>query len=134
MRALSVLPTPPVLLDTDWDVIARNTDEALPETVVAADQLAYVMYTSGSTGTPKGVAVTHGGVVRLVTSPNYVRLDQDQTLLQLAPLGPDRVALISEAGETTLAARFKEAGRPGLVASVAPNRGRRRWFGRVTIT
>ena len=63
-------------------LIALNTDEPLPETVVAAEQLAYVMYTSGSTGTPKGVAVTHGGVVRLVTSPNYVRLDA----------GPDAVA------------------------------------------
>src|SRR6185503_16777531 len=66
--------TPPLLLDADWDLIALNSDEPLPETVVAADQLAYVMYTSGSTGTPKGVAVTHGGVLRLVTSPNYVRL------------------------------------------------------------
>src|SRR5262249_22693122 len=38
------LPTPPVLLDTEWDVIARHPDEALPETVVSAEQLAYVMY------------------------------------------------------------------------------------------
>ena len=73
--------------------IALNTDEALPETVVSADQLAYVMYTSGSTGTPKGVAVTHGGVVRLVTAPNYVRLDAEQTLLQLAPLTFDASTL-----------------------------------------
>jgi len=70
-----------------------NSDEPLPETVVAADQLAYVMYTSGSTGTPKGVAVTHGGVLRLVTSPNYVRLDHEQTLLQLAPLTFDASTL-----------------------------------------
>src|SRR6185295_7785645 len=85
--------TLPLLLDTDWDEIALNPDGALPETVVAADQLAYVMYTSGSTGTPKGVAVTHGGVVRLVTSPNYVRLDAEQTLLQLAPLTFDASTL-----------------------------------------
>jgi non-ribosomal peptide synthetase component F len=65
--------TAPLLLDADWELIAQNPDEPLPEMVVAADQLAYVMYTSGSTGTPKGVAVTHGGVLRLVTSPNYVR-------------------------------------------------------------
>ena len=85
--------TLPLLLDADWDLIALNTDEALPEMVVAANQLAYVMYTSGSTGTPKGVAVTHGGVLRLVTEPNYVRLDQDQTLLQLAPLTFDASTL-----------------------------------------
>ena len=85
--------TLPLLLDADWDVIALNKDEPLPEMVVAADQLAYVMYTSGSTGTPKGVAVTHGGVVRLVTEPNYVRLDAAQTLLQLAPLTFDASTL-----------------------------------------
>jgi non-ribosomal peptide synthetase component F len=74
-------------------VIALNPDEALRETVVAAEQLAYVMYPSGSTGTPKGVAVTHGGVVRLVTAPNYVRLDAEQTLLRLAPLTFDASTL-----------------------------------------
>ena len=84
---------PPVLLDTEWDVIARHPDEALRETVVSAEQLAYVMYTSGSTGTPKGVAVTHRGVVRLVSAPNYVRLDAEQTLLQLAPLTFDASTL-----------------------------------------
>ena len=51
------------------------------------------MYTSGSTGTPKGVAVTHRAVVRLVTSPNYVCLDAEQTLLQLAPLTFDASTL-----------------------------------------
>ena len=51
------------------------------------------MYTSGWSGTPKGVAVTHSGVVRLVTAPNYVRLDAEQTLLQLAPLTFDASTL-----------------------------------------
>ena len=83
----------PVLLDAHWDVIALNPAEPLRETVVAAEQLAYVMYTSSSTGTPKGVAVTHGGVLRLVSSPNYVRLDAEQTLLQLAPLTFDASTL-----------------------------------------
>jgi amino acid adenylation domain-containing protein len=85
--------TLPLLLDADWDLIALNTDAALPETVVSADQLAYVMYTSGSTGTPKGVAVTHRAVVRLVSAPNYVRLDAEETLLQLAPLTFDASTL-----------------------------------------
>ena len=82
-----------VLLDADWELIAGNGDEPLAERVVSADQLAYVMYTSGSTGTPKGVAVTHRAVVRLVTAPNYVRLDAEQTLLQLAPLTFDASTL-----------------------------------------
>jgi aspartate racemase len=90
---LPVQWTPPVLLDTDWDLIALNPDEALAETVVSAEQLAYVLYTSGSTGTPKGVAVTHRAVLRLVTAPNYVRLDEKQTLVQLAPLTFDASTL-----------------------------------------
>lgn len=35
------------------------------------EQLAYIMYTSGSTGEPKGVAVTHRGVVDLVSDPTW---------------------------------------------------------------
>jgi non-ribosomal peptide synthetase component F len=46
-RLVGDLPTPPMLLDSDWDLIALNPDEALAETVVSADQLAGVMYTSG---------------------------------------------------------------------------------------
>src|SRR5262249_32378305 len=47
---------------------------------------ASVIYTSGSTGTPKGVVVTHRGVVRLVWDANYVRLDSEQVMLQVAPI------------------------------------------------
>ncbi len=48
------------------------------------DNLAYVMYTSGSTGRPKGIAVTQANVLRLVHEPQYVRLDQETVMLQLA--------------------------------------------------
>jgi amino acid adenylation domain-containing protein len=49
------------------------------------DDLLYVMPTSGSTGGPKGVAVTQRGVLRLVCSPDYVRLGCDDIFLQFAP-------------------------------------------------
>jgi len=49
------------------------------------DDLLYVMPTSGSTGGPKGVAVPQRGVLRLVCSPDYVRLTRDDVFLQFAP-------------------------------------------------
>ncbi|MGW5153257.1 amino acid adenylation domain-containing protein, partial [Rhodococcus koreensis] len=41
-----------------------NRDRMRP---ILSDQVAYVIYTSGSTGRPKGVAVTHRGLMNLVT-------------------------------------------------------------------
>ncbi|HZC06289.1 MAG TPA: amino acid adenylation domain-containing protein, partial [Ktedonobacterales bacterium] len=38
-----------------------------PPCVVTPDQLAYLIYTSGSTGQPNGVALTHRGVVSLLS-------------------------------------------------------------------
>lgn len=60
-----------------------------PAVVVTATNLAYVMYTSGSTGRPKGVDVTHRNVVRLVKETNYVCLNEQAILLQLAPISFD---------------------------------------------
>ena len=57
--------------------------------VSSPEMAAYVNYTSGSTGRPKGVLVTHASIVRLVCEPNYVKLDGDSRILQLAPLSFD---------------------------------------------
>ncbi|GEM_PF-1423951 len=50
--------TPILCLDTDWEAIARQSNQN-PNCDVMADHLAYVIYTSGSTGQPKGVLITH---------------------------------------------------------------------------
>ncbi len=60
-----------------------------PGRSVAATDLAYVGYTSGTTGDPKGVAIPHRAVARLVRGTTYVDLDENETLLLLAPLAFD---------------------------------------------
>ncbi|KYC42721.1 non-ribosomal peptide synthetase [Scytonema hofmannii PCC 7110] len=70
-----------VCLDTDWELIDRQSQEN-PNTDVTAENLAYVIYTSGSTGTPKGVAVPHRAVNRLVCNTNYVQLDKSDRIAQ----------------------------------------------------
>ena len=52
--------------------------------VATADALAYIIYTSGSTGEPKGVMVPHRGVTRLVCGTDYVALDADDRVAQIA--------------------------------------------------
>ena len=50
-----------VCLDRDWQAIAEQPSENLPQTVTSND-LAHIVYTSGSTGKPKGVMLTHGNL------------------------------------------------------------------------
>ncbi len=75
-------------LDADWPIVDSEPD-VNPICLVSANNLAYVLFTSGSTGTPKGVMVDHRAVVRLVRNTDYVRLNADETLLQMAPLAFD---------------------------------------------
>ena len=77
-----------VCLDRDWEEVAAESDKN-PISGTAADGLAYVVYTSGSTGRPKGVEVRHQAVLRLLIGIDYVRLDANQTFLQLAPTSFD---------------------------------------------
>ena len=70
-----------ILLDTDWGLIAKESDEN-PPNLNTAENLIYVIYTSGSTGAPKGVSVTHRAVNRLVFNTNYVELTATDRVAQ----------------------------------------------------
>jgi amino acid adenylation domain-containing protein len=77
-----------ICLDSDWQEMTSRSCENLPDWA-GADNLAYIIYTSGSTGFPKGVSITHRGVVRLIKETNYVNLNAQEVLLQLAPISFD---------------------------------------------
>ncbi|HLM58539.1 MAG TPA: amino acid adenylation domain-containing protein [Pyrinomonadaceae bacterium] len=53
-------------LDTQREMLARQSSADPPPTLSSADGLAYVIYTSGSTGKPKGVAISHRSAVTLL--------------------------------------------------------------------
>jgi amino acid adenylation domain-containing protein len=72
-----------VCLDTDWEIIAQQSDNNLVNGV-SADNLAYVIYTSGSTGQPKGTGVPHRAVNRLVMNANYVNLEPTDVMAQVS--------------------------------------------------
>jgi D-alanine--poly(phosphoribitol) ligase subunit 1 len=52
---------------------------------ISGDAIAYINFTSGTTGQPKGVQIQHRGIVRLVTSPSFARLDEQTILLHASP-------------------------------------------------
>jgi amino acid adenylation domain-containing protein len=85
-------PARAVLIDRDADAIRREPD-ADPGVDGGPDGAAYVLYTSGSTGRPKGVVVPHRAVLRLVRGADYVRLGDDDVMLQLAPVAFDASTL-----------------------------------------
>lgn len=70
-----------VLLDQDWDKIARCSQQNLPE-LATPDHLAYVIYTSGSTGNPKGVTISHRSMVNhsMAIAKAYAISPQDRVL------------------------------------------------------
>ncbi len=77
-----------IFLDDTADSTAGERFDPLPHEAGPND-LAYIMFTSGSTGKPNGVCVTHRNIVRLVRNTNYIRLAEDDVILQFAPLSFD---------------------------------------------
>ena len=100
-----------VCLDTDWEIIERQSEANLISEV-KLDNLAYVIYTSGSTGKPKGVQVLHSAVVNFLTSMRRCPglTDQD-TLLSVTTLSFDIAGLeiflpLSVGGRLVMVSRF----------------------------
>jgi len=81
---------PPQVERVDAEACALSGAGVTPATQPAGnDRLAYVLFTSGSTGTPKGVEVTHCNLINLLRSgADLVPRDND-TVLQVVPLGFD---------------------------------------------
>jgi amino acid adenylation domain-containing protein/non-ribosomal peptide synthase protein (TIGR01720 family) len=71
------------------EVESDGQDWENPVSQVGSKNLAYINYTSGSTGQPKGVEVLHQGVLRLLFGVDYVRLNAEQRILQMAPISFD---------------------------------------------
>ena len=86
-RRLLLEAVAPVALVTAEEVVALRGPTGATVKPSASD--AYVMFTSGSTGVPKAVLAPHAGVIRLVCGVDYVHLDVDCRVLQLAPLSFD---------------------------------------------
>jgi amino acid adenylation domain-containing protein len=81
-----------VCLDTDWTVIAPNSQEN-PVNQTQAENLAYVIYTSGSTGTPKGVMIQHNSLVNYTEAVCLeYQLEPSDRILQFASLSFDVAA------------------------------------------
>ncbi|AXT32871.1 non-ribosomal peptide synthetase [Pseudoalteromonas tunicata] len=73
--------------------VSQNESEGLEFEPSVVSEPAYVIYTSGSTGQPKGVVVPHRAVIRLVTEPNFMTLNQDTVFLQAANVAFDAATL-----------------------------------------
>lgn len=81
-----------VCLDTDWQVIAQESQEK-PVNWATPVNLAYVIYTSGSTGKPKGVMIQHRSIVSFTKTVSIeYTLEPGDRVLQFASISFDAAA------------------------------------------
>jgi amino acid adenylation domain-containing protein/thioester reductase-like protein len=93
LRKLADSEAQPICLDTDWEIIERESQYNLTSGVVA-DNLAYVIYTSGSTGQPKGVQIPHGALSNFLEAMRQEPgLTSQDVLLAVTSLSFDIAAL-----------------------------------------
>ncbi|MCR9191604.1 MAG: amino acid adenylation domain-containing protein [Gammaproteobacteria bacterium] len=57
------------------------------------NQLTLVLYTSGSTGKPKGVMIEQASILRLVKSPNYIKISANDHMAQTSSITFDAATL-----------------------------------------
>lgn len=73
-----------LIIDESWIVnyqLKSNESNLNFHPPKAENELAYLMYTSGTTGQPKGVLIKQESIIRLVKSPNFIELYQEDKLL-----------------------------------------------------
>ncbi|KJB84663.1 hypothetical protein AZ66_29620, partial [Paenibacillus sp. E194] len=66
------------------DEQSYHEDASKLESKSTAVDLACVIYTSGTTGNPKGNLTTHRNIVRIVKNTNYIKITEQDKVLQLS--------------------------------------------------
>ncbi|WP_342147723.1 AMP-binding protein [Rickettsiella endosymbiont of Aleochara curtula] len=67
--------------------------ESLPPLVKTINDRFCILYTSGSTGTPKGVILLEKGILRVVESPNFIKVSPESKIAQTADQAFDAAQL-----------------------------------------
>ncbi|KAK9764363.1 hypothetical protein K7432_008189 [Basidiobolus ranarum] len=123
-----------IAIHEEWGKIQNDENNVRLDTSVAAEDLAYVMYTSGSTGTPKGVMIEHKSVIQLVCNTDYFQATAKTRIAQIcntsfdvstleiwsALLNGGTLVCINRATSLNLVSLESEVRRHGINSMVMP--------------